>query len=281
MNKRSRYHFHLGAPDPEMDFIEDILKLLQIPYTYAMYRGARVHHCDAYRAEHVPAREIGRRTLVFVECAVRRQPPDILIDHHNPGDAGHSLGPEHFWEASSVGQLFALLELAPTDNAKLIAAADHCYAAAVRGKCPGIEPYKVRKLKREGMYKHEHPNMDHGLIQRYVDRLQRSPQIVLADERVVFLPEDLGRGHAPEYIAAQYAATELGVPVILRNHMPHSRQQRLHLCGPLEPFTVKYFMQFWAPRHELVRVYGAPMRGYAGGYLEYLFDLDLFLEDSK
>lgn len=53
-------------------------------------------------------------------------------DHHNPGDFGYGLGPEQFFEASSIGQLMIFLGLRVIGYERLIAASDHCPAQPTR-----------------------------------------------------------------------------------------------------------------------------------------------------
>lgn len=71
-------------------------------------------------------------------------------DHHRPGDYGYGMGPEKFWEASSIGQLCALLGVPPTEELLMVAAGDHCPAAAYRGLCPGIDAqqFKTHRIKQ-------------------------------------------------------------------------------------------------------------------------------------
>ncbi len=93
------------------------------------------------------------------------------IDHHRPGDPGYGLPPGQYLAASSLGQVlllthahdgfarfdgcwysygpegpnsdnYLLLQSRHDEPAEemLIAAADHCLAAAYRGECPGVDP---------------------------------------------------------------------------------------------------------------------------------------------
>ncbi|MDP2668259.1 MAG: hypothetical protein Q8P07_00260 [bacterium] len=109
-----------------------------------------------------------------------------VVDHHRPGDHGYGRGPADYMSASSLGQVLNLLGiphnptcsvcgsedirfagvdsggwcpycngsedftvLGPTPQQRIIAAADHCLAAAYRGQCPGVDPDALMKWRVE------------------------------------------------------------------------------------------------------------------------------------
>lgn len=182
----------LGASDPEMARIEDLLREGGERVAYASARGTRVTPATAYQADRAVDEEgraigLGQLDLVLVECALpARAAPDprSLVDHHRPGDPGYGRPPAEFLAGSSLGQVISVLarlgrlpvwELATIDSPALAAgdlgweedggwqvglsgaraaripddlvlaaAADHCLAAAYRGRCPGIRPGVLR-----------------------------------------------------------------------------------------------------------------------------------------
>ena len=116
----------LGAPDPEMELIESILRACGEHVEYAtVWRDGvrrRVTPAEAYAADV----EIGeglrglRATAYMVECApavlvgssvdgIDWAGEAITIDHHRPGDPGYGRPPEEFLPASSLGQVIAVL----------------------------------------------------------------------------------------------------------------------------------------------------------------------------
>lgn len=117
----------LGAPDPEMEIIERLLRECGERVEYAMVtrngERRRVMPSEAY----APDVEIGsglrglNSTAYMVECApyVLAGPSidwtgvAITIDHHRPGDPGYGRPPAEFMAASSIGQVVA--ELARLD----------------------------------------------------------------------------------------------------------------------------------------------------------------------
>lgn len=134
--------FALGAKDPEMDAIEALLQSHGVDYIHASKDGRRCHPGNAYQADPVVTKE--DFTLVAVECGGVGE--IIRCDHHNPGDSGFGRGSSEYWEASSIGQVYKLLGLEPTQTARVVAAFDHNLADAYAGFCEGVSPEEVRAL---------------------------------------------------------------------------------------------------------------------------------------
>src|SRR5579872_2101848 len=105
--------FVLGADDPEMRRIEALIKETGHQVWYATKDSRRCHPGNAYLADEVMWDEY--QQLVLVECQPVHQPnplrrDDVIrVDHHRQGDPGYGLPPEQFWQASSLGQIYALL----------------------------------------------------------------------------------------------------------------------------------------------------------------------------
>lgn len=102
----------LGAPDPEMAAIEQLLRECGERVAYALdERGERVTPATAYRC---PVPDVPEGAVVYaVECVDVL--PDgwwVRIDHHRPGDPGYGRPPSEFLAASSLGQVIS--ELART-----------------------------------------------------------------------------------------------------------------------------------------------------------------------
>lgn len=97
----------LGAADPEMNMIEELLEQCGQQYVYAVAGGKRVHPGNAYRAENKVEilKSIGEE-IFLVECGLADKTSEFLqLDHHRPGDFGYGKGPEDFLRASSIGQV--------------------------------------------------------------------------------------------------------------------------------------------------------------------------------
>ena len=98
----------LGAPDPEMELIENILRQCGETVLYATDEsGRRVHPGNAYRCP-IPSTPEGA-TVYAVECIDVLPEGWVRIDHHRPGDPGYGRPPEEFMRASSIGQVISAL----------------------------------------------------------------------------------------------------------------------------------------------------------------------------
>ena len=120
----SNFLFILGAPDPEMERIESLLKFHGAAVAHATSGGKRVHPGNAYKADGVDTSDqpavLDRTEIFFVECDL----PGAFggydeeygyshelywVDHHRTGDPGHGTKPEYFLNGSSLGQVYLLL----------------------------------------------------------------------------------------------------------------------------------------------------------------------------
>jgi hypothetical protein len=172
----AKYFFVLGASDREMDAIVEVLQTNGVPWVYAT---------NVTRERFVRAGEDGLllgapgplagETLVSVEVALGNATPEIEIDHHNNDRA--SWGPDRYWQASSLGQVCTLLGVVPTSKMRVVAALDHCLAAALAGRCPGVDPEApvtwatILDLRPPGLSREEFG----AQIQRSVDLLRGAP----------------------------------------------------------------------------------------------------------
>ncbi len=199
----------------------------------------------------------------------------IRIDHHRPGDPGYNLPPSNYWQASSLGQLAHFLgrnmEMGSQDNL-ILAAMDHCPAAAIRGECPGVSAEDVleRKVAEIAGGTRESPETVLARIDLFRQRLATAPMIgialdspSLADLRAW----DTGAGYTLDYLAAQTAALAEGWGVLLLTHDQGDPRQKWTIAGHCTPHQIESFMKVWGPEHGLTGIYGVPSRGYAGGYL--------------
>lgn len=118
-----KYLAVLGASDPEMEAIENLLRECGVTVAYATHGGRgrtdsgpvvvdplRVHPGNAYRAD-VPS-ELSEQwdDVIAVECEWRGMSVDVVrADHHRHGDYGYGLPPSEFLRASSLGQVITWL----------------------------------------------------------------------------------------------------------------------------------------------------------------------------
>lgn len=261
----------LGAEDPEMRRIEEILCERGVPYAYAQMDNRVVQPGNAYRADPVPILEDGD-TLVCIECRPR-EIPDLValhtIDHHRPGDPGYDLGSTDYWRASSIGQLYARLGGTPTYEDRTLAAMDHCFNAALRGETPGVAAQDVyrRKVLEIAQAMSIETEEVFARTEHFRNRFLSAPEagdfpLTVRDMRADFL----GTGYSLDLLCAQVAVAIEGGIGLLRHKDIGTGPDKWTLTGHPSPELVRYFMEYWAPKHGLEHVYGAPTRGYAGGY---------------
>jgi hypothetical protein len=261
------YRFVLGAQDPEMREIAQVLKKSARSYVHAALNGRAVSPRTAYDANgvlRVPKPGVALEAVlpppvpaVFVECTVRGHEPVLRVDHHYPGDPGYLQPPERYLEGASIGQTLRLLEMEPTPTQKLIAAGDHCLTAAYQGRCPGADPrellflrasWRARQSGRtlmdviEGIF-HAAKQVRGHYDSEYNESLFLDP---------TELPLDLAEG-------AAYA----GRPVRYREWFGGPEVKEM-LKGA-EPGHIEQFMSEHLEHGR--EVYGNPYRGYAGAYI--------------
>lgn len=268
---RGNLQFLLGAKDAEMNEIETILMRQKLNYAYAMADRQRVHPGNAYEAD--PIRTTANTTTVFVEC----EPRDIKsfvgtirrIDHHRPGDPGYGKPPEMYWEASSIGQLYAFLQKKqkPTKEHLIIAARDHC-RFKVR-QCPGVLPSDVSNYGRRTMA------LEKGIRRQKLDeRIQfmrhafkRAHHVFIGEQPVADMRRvPIGEVYSVEHFSLYEALADVGGAALVHTTNTPGHPDKVLLMGNVEEATVRHFMRIWAPAEGLVNIYGCEVRGYAGGY---------------
>ncbi len=271
--------FILGAQDPEMDEIEKLLRENGEAYRYAEYDGKRSLPWNSYIANSVwiPPDTVA----VLVECEpVQFEGCDAvirIIDHHRPGDPGHDCSPEEYWEASSIGQVYKLLnsvrsqeeQLKPKHGHLVLAALDHCSAQARLGKCPGIDPKEVRELSIN--YTAQGKGMSimsvEATVKHMYSHVLGSKKTLIGAQLVIDLTHtSIGLGYSLEFLCLQEAINDLGQVGLVKTKNRIDGPDKIIICGAAAPETIRYFMKSWAPNHGLKYIYGVPARGYAGGY---------------
>lgn len=260
--------FLLGADDPEMKAIEHILRASGMPFSYASVKGNRTSPGDSYRGDAITVLET--QQLVVVECAFKGMPDStVVIDHHRPGDPGFALGPDRFWEASSIGQLHTLLEIEPNRHAVVMAAFDHCFAAAVHGECRGVTSEEVIHLRLIELSSQTGVSSTDvwKRVVAFRRMLAHAPELVIGDQTVKDLRgEHLGEGYSLDYLTAQLAVVMESCVALLRHRDSVRTAEKCTITGHATADTIEVFMTTWAPSQGLERIFGVPDRGYAGGY---------------
>ncbi|TWI52615.1 hypothetical protein IQ22_03385 [Pseudomonas duriflava] len=259
------YLFILGARDPEMMIIEDLVLKAQHRVAYALAEERRVYPGNAYRAERIstrPGQPHGR--TIWVECALAdaSYPRDIVVDHHHEGDPGFDMPPARYWEGSSLGQVCHLLSLEPTSELRLAAAADHCLSAAYKSLCPGVDPddLKAWRIASRAKWQKIDPEVLSAKVESAIAQV-RQLQPLKVGPYEFFDALDLDIPELSE------ASAILGKPVMYS--LPELRSGRIKV-GALNgtPEMMDAWMEFARTVLQLDDVYSSPLRGYAEGYLK-------------
>lgn len=241
-------------------------------------------------ANYFQAKEIGQpmfgmptQAIIF-ECNVAAAGDLEVIaqcDHHNPGDYGYGLAPDRFWEASSIGQLCALLDVPATEYLLMVAAGDHCPTAAYKGLCPEIDVEKFKNFRIDGISTTvECPGFDpinaepsaYGL---YNNRDEVEKQIEFATKLIHLAPESQFGGvkdlrqygkvdQLPEAALISGLSYMSQLPETDRDGNP-TGNVKVTLGGDNSPETVSNVMAWLnsLPSGESP-AYGVPARGFAG-----------------
>lgn len=274
--------FVLGANDPEMQLIENLLRERGEEVAYAMVDGKRVHPGNAYSADFLPISHYPQNEMIFVECECWQLRLAPHIDHHRPGDPGYGKPASEFLSASSVGQVYARLNaglpyvlggdgqwyidngsgypewLVPREVV-LAAAADHCLGAAYRGECPGVKPDELMRWRIATRAKFQNLS-ENELLARVEAARQKIRQFVaetssVAAVAVIFDARGEVIPELPE------AAVREGVAYIATVKDRGGREKVV--LGSASPEQVQYFLD----HYPAVEKYGDPARGLAGGYV--------------
>ncbi|MFA4993784.1 MAG: hypothetical protein WC521_00550 [Bdellovibrionales bacterium] len=267
----------LGAKDPEMDRLDEVLESRGQSFDYATKNGRRVSPANAYAADPVPVDDYDM--IIYIECRTIPEPKGIdskIIDHHREGDPGYNMGPKDYWEASSLGQLFKQLNIVPTRRDLVVAAMDHCFSAALRGECPDhttkgsyITKEEVLDLKVAEIA--EGSNTDKAYVRQRVrhfgELLSFAPSVIIGSEIIKDLRHKyLGEGYSLDLLSAQIAVALSGKAALLCNSDPNGKSKKITIYGNIRPETITAFIERWAPSQGLTDIYGVPHRGYAGAF---------------
>lgn len=246
--------FILGAPDPEMEEIERVVSAAGHMVRYALLRQSRVKAEQAYFADSLNAPIPKDATLVFVECSVLGLNADVQIDHHRQGDAGFGQPPKKYFESSSIGQTLNYLNIVPTDEQKIVAAADHCPTQAYMGMCPGVSPEALKawrtstRAARRGVTPEE---MDATILAAKAT-LEKAERIEVGGCLLPWVADR--KGEITE------ASARFNLPFLYAEPLNDGRT-KMGIMG-----AAPAIIAAWMRECGLKRVYGDPARGYAGGY---------------
>jgi len=166
----SDYIVILGANDFEMREIKNMF----IDQGFSVFDGLdkNLRNCNTYSAYHVfdihNHYRLEKLTPIFIECRPIGGFPQkkyYYFDHHLPKNSNFYKSIKEFMPASSLGQVYEFLygeKITFNDNKNVwmigqneikkehvfIAASDHCMIAAMKGRCPGVNPNEFEKFRK-------------------------------------------------------------------------------------------------------------------------------------
>jgi hypothetical protein len=264
--------FLLGAADVEMMSVATGLDRLGIAYKMATFGGQLVLASQAYKADGLTIEDVTGKVLVTVECSdalgIQSCATRVALDHHNAGDPGYGKPPEMYREASSIGQVISYLSGLGVDgdalaaafpNWEMVAAGDHCPAAAFLGKCPGIEVERFREFRLLGAATFQKMDVEvlRAEILAAIDKLMALPVIT---HKGVSWRDSIGA----EIKQLNHATSWTAIPCAYSMAQRDGRT-KVGIIGSDEPAVVSAWMEYYSDK--LVDMYGDPARGFAGGYL--------------
>ncbi|MFZ2205706.1 MAG: hypothetical protein WAV23_03895 [Minisyncoccia bacterium] len=240
----------------------------------------KVNPFSAYKAtgyEVVEGDAIGATQCIIFECSpVAANGLEVVAqcDHHNPGDAGYGLGPEKSFEASSLGQLITFLGIEPTQQDRVVAAADHCLAAAYAGKCPGVTAQEVLEsrideiMRRDGFSDRQ---LAMEAIQKTLQILKNPPATVVLGGEVVADIRELGKVpftvEAGVMTGTNYLAKGGDERFPDKVNCSGSQEVIQEFLGePVGSGRDTTYPNGWAVTNGLFNAYGDAKRGFAGAY---------------
>ncbi|CAK7994625.1 Hypothetical protein POVR1_LOCUS149 [uncultured virus] len=153
---------------------------------------------------------------------------------------------------------------------------DHCPTAALMGKCPGVSREEIINLKFQEIAASF--KVDINAVSNTIEDLRhklftsRNCKTITIGDQKVFDLRDISTitgklvGYSYLFLCTQMVILMDGHVAIMEVFERENSPGKIVLTGHAIESTVETFMKEWAPQHGLVRIYGVPKRGYAGGY---------------
>ncbi len=266
-----------GGQDPEEQAARRVAREAGcVLATATTVDGKKVHAGNAYQATGYTVDEgdvAGVTDAVTFECApaaAGELPVAARCDHHNPGDAGYGLPAAEYWQASSLGQLCAVLSTEPTEELRMVAAGDHCPADAYVGRCPGVDPetfYAFRLAGKVAFYAANPRTVEKANLDKIQAAIEAAKARLLAAPEVDGVRDLRDAGEIDELPEAGLLlgfAYMAAIPDVDRDRQP-TGNTKIVLGGHTTPETVERFLG-WAKTltNRVGEPYGNPIRGFAG-----------------
>lgn len=257
--------FVLGGSDTEMKHIEFAIVEAGHEVVKAEIDGTRVTRGKAYHADY-PSPKIGD---VWVEC----QPADYtktemyslgieIVDHHYEGDPGYGRPPEDYWEASSIGQVYNILGLEKSFEAKMVAAGDHCLYAAYHNMCPDIDKKDFIDFRMRHFGKDKDAYRFSMKLEQVIKAFKRCKKVIIGKLEVY----DLTPITEKYYSWLSDISCLLNMKYVTIRPFAKKEGMTKYFVGNLSRKEITYFVDELIHElgDEVISVYGDPTRQFAG-----------------
>jgi hypothetical protein len=220
-------------------------------------------------AEYLPASAIGQVAAALAERLPWPAAVDCALSVGHPGGWVLVDGDQDY-----AGLVWVLgradgSTVVPPNDLLLLAASDHCPAAAYRGRCPGVDPDQLRDWRARTRAAFQRRSMEAVLadVESACAAILEAPGVRLASSRSGHCGcdvRDLRGRYVPEL---PEASLRLGLPVLVDGLPGPDGRKKVVLVGDEDGDAVRAFLGDWAAGQGLTDLYGDPARGFAGGYL--------------
>jgi len=289
--------FVLGAKDPEMDDIEEILLSAKLDYVYASINGVRCHPGNSYEANnesYMANNDLSKyKKIVYIESAtIKKYNNSIFLDHHKEGHFGFEFTYKDFLPASSIGQLIkylidndiSLFKKTNINSNKFLfqnnewsyenqiilkkyvfsAAVDHSLSESYKGLCQGVNTSEVSEYRTSQIAVSFNNNIDlvHKTMAKYLNNFKSH-----SNEIRDFTNLDLGTGYSIDYLCFRELAILYCQPVVVKTKDSEESPIRLMFLSLTVEMSEKLLTDGFFNEYIFKSSFGVPNRGYVGAFL--------------
>jgi len=298
--------FVLGANDPEMDTIIDILEVVNYKFILATVNENICNPTNAYLADN-DLSKFKYKNIVFIECNhikdIKTKYNLYYIDHHKKGDYGYNLDYKNFLSASSIGQLFKFFIKRDKEAADLLSLSlmyknnnkedyyfengqwllnhnefaiiipNHIVSIAAIDHCLA-DAYKglCKGVNTEDIHREQINAISkkYNISKKELNILYNEFSNIISNntKNILDLTHlDLGIGYSLEYILLREIALFKNKSIALKIKNNFSEEEKLMLLCISKLEVENFLDKPYFNGYNLTNVFGVPTRGYAGGLI--------------
>lgn len=256
--------FVLGATDPEMVEIKTIIDQYDQEHIQ-LNCNPRTAYTQKEIIDNIILENKGSKSVILVECGNSLPHVHIdcekVIDHHHPSHLTVNYPKEHYFRASSIGQVCELLGHTPTKRQILAGLCDHNLGEFYKNpEYWGFKKEQILAFRRECIM--EETKSDNNTVFRI---WQTVSERFANKNGFVDLTEygQIGNGYDSEYLLHVEYANANGIAFKMLTKDVGDDRLKL-VVGNCSEKQVINFME--ENKNALEGSYGVPSRGFAGGY---------------